>query len=102
MRRGFQEFFGFLGGAHSYFDDQGILRGDQPAGTVDYTTDDFAIEAVAFIEKNRKESWFLYLAFNAVHTPMHATEERLKKFESITEHKLSKYASLSFAMEDAM
>jgi len=102
MRRGFQEFFGFLGGAHSYFDDQGILRGDQPAGTVDYTTDDFAKEAVAFIEKSRKDPWFLYLAFNAVHTPMHATEERLKKFESIQDPQRRKYAAMMSAMDDAI
>jgi len=102
MRRGFQEFLGFLGGAHSYFDDQGILRGDQPAGKVDYTTDDFAKEAVAFIEKNRKDPWFLYLAFNAVHTPMHATEDRLKKFASIPDPQRRKYAAMMSAMDDAI
>lgn len=49
-RRGFQEFFGFLGGSHSYFESQGILRGDQPIEALDYTTDAFGKEAVAFIE----------------------------------------------------
>src|SRR6478752_1272658 len=29
QKRGFDEFFGFLGGAHSYFADRGILRGTQ-------------------------------------------------------------------------
>lgn len=29
-RRGFDEFYGFLGGAHSYVNAAGILRGDEP------------------------------------------------------------------------
>ena len=102
LRRGFQEFFGFLGGAHSYFESEGILRGDKPAGPIDYTTDVFAKEAVAFIDKNRKEPWFLYLAFNAVHTPMHATEERLRKFASIQDPQRRKYAAMMSAMDDAI
>src|SRR4051794_10036816 len=38
-QRGFQEFFGFLGGAHSYFAREGILRGDTQIPELDYTTD---------------------------------------------------------------
>lgn len=32
---------------------------------LDYTTDAFGREAVAFIERHKGEPWFLYLAFNA-------------------------------------
>ncbi len=101
-RRGFQEFFGFLGGSHSYFESQGILRGDQPIEALDYTTDAFGKEAVAFIERHRKEPWFLYLAFNAVHTPMHPTVERLEKFASIEDPQRRKYAAMMSAMDDAI
>ena len=48
----------------------------------DYLTDAFGREAVAFIERHKKEPFFLYLAFNAVHTPMHATDDRLQRFRS--------------------
>ena len=58
----------------------GILRGTEPVKELDYTTDAFGREAVAFIERHKAEPWFLYLAFNAVHTPMHATDDRLAKF----------------------
>jgi arylsulfatase A-like enzyme len=102
MRRGFQEFFGFLGGAHSYFESEGIFRGNEPAGDIDYTTDRFGKEAVDFIETNRKEPWFLYLAFNAVHTPMHATEARLEKFSAIKDPQRRKYAAMMSAMDDAI
>lgn len=49
LRRGFDEFFGFLGGAHSYFEAEGILRGDRPAEAIDYATDACGKEAVAFV-----------------------------------------------------
>ena len=70
QKRGFDEFYGFLGGAHDYFKSAGILRGTEPVTELDYTTDAFGREAVAFIERHKGEPWFLYLAFNAVHTPM--------------------------------
>src|SRR5687767_10254451 len=73
-RRGFDEFFGFLGGAHSYFPTKKptIFRNNEPLIEQEYLTDAFGREAVAFIERHREHPFFLYLAFNAVHTPMEA------------------------------
>ena len=102
MRRGFQEFFGFLGGAHSYFQADGFLRGDEPVKAIEYATDAFGSQAVRFIEENRAQPWFLYLAFNAVHTPMHASQERLDKFDSIQDPQRRKYAAMMSAMDDAI
>ena len=82
-QRGFDEFYGFLGGAHSYVNAAGVLRGDEQVKELDYTTDAFGREAVAFIERHRARPWFLYLAFNAVHTPMQATDDRLAMDEAI-------------------
>jgi arylsulfatase A-like enzyme len=98
--RGFQEFFGFLGGAHSYFAKAGILRGDQPVAEMDYTTDAFGREAVAFIEKHKAAPWFLYLSFNAVHTPMDATEDRLAKFPKIGDRQRRIYNAMMLAMDE--
>lgn len=102
QRRGFDEFFGFLGGAHSYFDRNGILRGNEPIQELDYTTDAFGREAAAFIERHKNQPWFLYLSFNAVHTPMHATEERLAKFADIADNVRRTYAAMTLAMDDAV
>lgn len=85
QQRGFDDFFGFLGGAHSYFSETGILRGTEPVKELDYTTDAFGRETVSFIEKNKDRPWFLYLSFNAVHTPMHATDDWLAKFPDIAD-----------------
>src|SRR5215208_4539543 len=78
MERGFDEFFGFLGGDHSYLDampesDEPIFDGRRPAKEMGYLTDELTDRAVDFIERQRSRPFFLYLAFNAVHTPMHAT-----------------------------
>jgi len=102
QKRGFDEFYGFLGGAHDYFKSAGILRGTQPVTELDYTTDAFAREAVAFIERHKDEPWFLYLAFNAVHTPMQATDERLKKFPNVADDKRRTYDAMMLAMDEAI
>lgn len=105
--RGFDEFFGFLGGAHSYFKSgfntaEPILRGREPIDEQEYLTDAFAREAVAFVERHKSEPFFLYYAFNAVHSPMEATEKYLSRFPNITDAKRKAYAGMLSAMDDAI
>jgi arylsulfatase A-like enzyme len=104
QKRGFDEFFGFLGGAHPYFPGMGapIYRGTEVVMEKEYLTDAFAREAVAFIDRHQKEPFFLYLAFNAVHTPMHATDDRLKRFASITDNTRRTYDAMLLAMDQAV
>lgn len=106
QKRGFDEFFGFLGGAHSYFPNrdkgEGIFRGTERVAEKEYLTDAFAREAVAFIDRHKEQPFFLYLAFNAVHTPMHATDARLQKFSSIEDTARRTYAAMLFAMDEAV
>lgn len=93
--RGFDEFYGFLGhGAHDYFDlkihedgddfHQPIYRNFTPISDTGYLTDNLAREASAFIKNNANEvnPFFLYLPFNAVHSPLQAPEEDIKKFNT--------------------
>lgn len=104
QRRGFDEFFGFLAGAHPYFVEKGngapILRGTTRVDEQEYLTDAFGREAVAFIDRHKQEPFFLCLTFNAVHTPMHATDARLKKFESIADRQRRTYAAMLSAMDE--
>lgn len=100
LKRGFDEFYGFLGGAHSYFNKSGVFHGTEPVTDLDYTTDAFGREAVAFIERHKAEPWFLYLAFNAVHTPMDATPERLAKFASVSDQRRKAYCAMMLAMDE--
>lgn len=102
QKRGFQEFYGFLGGAHPYLPPQGLKRGTEDVQEKEYLTDAFGREAVAFIDRHQKEPFFLYLAFNAVHTPMHATEPYLKRFPGIQDKTRKTYAAMTAAMDDAV
>jgi len=108
MSRGFQEYFGFLGGAHPYFLNQGdtpnnpVLRGFEPADEKEYLTDAFAREATAFIDRHAKDSWFLYLTFNAVHTPMHAADKYLARFKDVSDPQRRTYCGMMSAMDDAI
>jgi arylsulfatase A-like enzyme len=103
-QRGFGEFFGFLIGAHPYFPGMGapIYRGADPVIESEYLTDAFAREAVAFIDRHKAQPFFLYLAFNAVHTPLDATPKRLERFASIADTRRRTYAAMLSAMDDAV
>ncbi|MDI1248454.1 MAG: sulfatase-like hydrolase/transferase, partial [Lacunisphaera sp.] len=86
-RRGFDEVFGFLGrGAHDYYklNDPAdpIYRGTTPVKLDGYLTDHFGQEAVAFIERQKANPFFLYLAFNAVHAPLQAPADEIAKFNT--------------------
>jgi arylsulfatase A-like enzyme len=107
--RGFDFFYGFLSGARSYYPDgqygpsSPILRsGEIVNDETEYLTDAFAREAVEFIDGCSDEPWFLYLAFNAVHTPMEATEEYEARFREITDRRRRTLAGMLAAMDDAV
>ncbi len=55
---------------------------DGPDG--EYLTDRLTDEAIAFIKKNRKKPFFLYLPHFAVHTPIQAKENLVKKYQHKT------------------
>lgn len=48
-----------------------------------YLTDYFSDEAVRFIHRNQEEPWFLFLSYNAPHTPMNAKPEVLEQYAHI-------------------
>jgi arylsulfatase A-like enzyme len=106
--RGFDEHFGFLSGARSYFPDNPretdpIVRNGVPVqGEKDYLTDAFAREAVSFIERSKEKPWFLYFASNAVHSPLEATEAYAARFPHITDTKRKTYAGMLSALDDAV
>ena len=83
MNRGFDEFYGFMGrGAHPYFDhsdmDHPIYRGLKSIKEEGYLTTRITEEAVDFIDRHKEDPFFLYVAYNAVHSPPEAPEEDIK------------------------
>jgi arylsulfatase A-like enzyme len=106
QKRGFDEFYGFLGGAHSYVDaGQGlnaVLRGTEPVKDPGYLTEAFAHEAASFIERKKDQQWFVYLPFNAVHAPLETLQKYDERFASISDPKRRKFAALLSALDDSV
>ena len=109
--RGFDFFYGFLAGAHTYlperFDEKRyagrlMRNGTRVTNEKEYLTDAFARESVAFIERSKDQPFFLYLAFNAVHGPLEATGTYKKRFEDIGNPDRRTYAGMTAAMDDAV
>ena len=104
QQRGFDEFFGFLGGAHTYFAaaSEDLYRGTEVVKETTYLTDAFGREAAAFIDRHKDAPFFLEVAFNAVHTPMNATDDRLARFKEIADPTRKAYAAMLSALDDAV
>jgi arylsulfatase A-like enzyme len=89
VQRGFEKFYGSLSGAFSYFKPQGdrrlMLNNDDlpaPDPKTYYTTDAFTDQAIQFIDADKDHApFFLYLAYNAPHWPLHAKPADIAKFE---------------------
>lgn len=120
LNRGFDFFYGHLGGGHRYFPEEltiedsysisdeplsyrtWIMRNHQPEKTNQYLTDEFSDEAIEFIEKNHKGPFFLYLAYNAPHGPLQATSKYLNRFDHIKDKKRKTYAAMVSAVDDGV
>jgi arylsulfatase A-like enzyme len=113
-RRGFDWYFGFAAACRPYHIHPGelgkSLLDEARQMELTYTTDAFAAEASAFIEKHRAEPWFVYLPFNAVHAspasnrglvPQDAGKYRAR-FPQIADGKRRTYAGMESAMDDAV
>jgi len=111
LNRGFDEFFGFLGGSHQYFPDKlggkaeyttDLMRGRESVKETEYLTDAFAREAASFVERHHARPFFLYLAFNAPHTPLQAPPRYLDRFARIEDPKRRTYAAMLSAVDDGV
>lgn len=102
-QRGFDEFFGFETGSRSYFplDNPSKYNMLQHNGKrVDfkgYMTDVLGDQSVKYIEENKDHPFFMYLAYNAVHTPMEAKNEHLEKYKH---HSRQKLAAMTWSLDE--
>jgi arylsulfatase A-like enzyme len=116
-RRGFDSYFGLLGGGHQYFDHNQfktdpvkakqeyfipLVRNEKPVEENEYLTDALGREAAAFVEANKAKPFFLYLAFNAPHTPLQAPPKYLGRVKKIKDEKLRTYGAMVCGMDDAV
>ena len=128
LKRGFNEFYGFLGAGHRYLpeeytvddprkiktDDDSwhlwLMRNFAPVKTTNYLTDELSEEAVHFIARHQANPFFLLLAYNAPHGPLdvtdkgppEVTEKYLQKFRNILGPHRRTYAAIMSAQDDGV
>lgn len=124
--RGFDEFVGFPGGSALYgkVDDPQVVTAKLPWSGIDgylhanlttdiwrdgkrtpakkYMTYELADEAVGFIERNKKQPFFLYLAFNAPHNPIQAPKAIYDRMGHIQDEKTRVYYAMIQAMDEGV
>ena len=111
VQRGFDFFFGMLGGGHNYFptlEKNQLLYNDTKVSEIrkPYLTDWFTQEAMDFIQAQGKAStpdrsapWFLMLSYNTPHTPMQAKEMDLAHYAHVTNVHRRTYCAMQRCMD---
>ncbi|MAT79475.1 MAG: hypothetical protein CMD13_01875 [Flavobacteriales bacterium] len=110
LKNGFDYFWGFISGARNYFYDpnedsrisiRNVVENYSETNFEGYLTDVLGNKAVNFIDKNHQSNtpFFLFLSFNAPHTPMQAKNEVLEKFK---DNPRKVYASMMWSMDEAI
>jgi len=128
LKRGFNEFFGFLGAGHLFLpeeltiddprkvktDDESwrlwVMRDDTTVKTTNYLTDEFSDEAVRFIARHKDKPFYLLIAYNAPHGPLEALEhgqfeapeKYLSRFKKIAGPSRRTYAAMMSSVDDGV
>ena len=107
--RGFDETFGFLGGGHQFQNWKvgageyviPLRRNGEPVAVPPHLTSQFGAEAASFVSRHPDQPWFLYLAFNAPHSPEQPTKEARARFADVPGTRGDYCAQVSM-MDDAI
>ncbi len=122
--QGFDESLGFIIGGQKYLpdDDPNVVNSKQAFDPIDqflwanlpfsvqfngaprfapdkYMTDYLTDQAVTTIKANRNRPFFLYLAYNAPHTPLQALKSDYDALPQIKDHRLRVYAAMIRAVD---
>lgn len=123
--RGFDYFYGFLSGGHSYFPwninttiplltDKGIphyganeggykplMRNNGAGEFTEYLTTALSRDAAKFVKESEKP-FMLYLAYNAPHMPLEAPKETIEKYKDIPIKERRTYAAMIDKMDEGI
>ena len=123
LNRGFEYFYGFLSGGHNYFPtnyklndltevsriwewyNTRLLENFDRINVHDYyLTDVLTNAATDFIDAKAKSNqhFMLYLAYNAPHAPLQATEKYLSRFPHIADEERRTYAAMVSCVDDGV
>lgn len=111
LKRGFDEFFGLLGGGHDYFKSAGadareylipLEAHGEPVPVEGYLTEQLTEAALDFVRRHAGHPFFLYLSYNAPHGPLQAPLELLDRVNSITDPRRQTYAAMVTSLDDGV
>ena len=111
LERGFDEFFGLLGGGHDYFKSAGadareylipLEAHGEPIPVEGYLTEQLTEAALDFVRRHAEQPFFLYLAYNAPHGPLQAPPELLDRVNSIGDPRRQTYAAMVTSLDDGV
>ena len=114
--RGFDDYFGFLVGGHNFIlrrdaapkfgsahSHDLIYRGREVQKLDGFATTLFTDEALAFADRHAARPWFLYLAYNAVHTPLEIDPAVAARVPAaVTDPARRGYLALLLGLDDAV
>ncbi|HEU0276032.1 MAG TPA: arylsulfatase, partial [Candidatus Udaeobacter sp.] len=105
-QRGFDYQYGAMIGEVDYFthEEHGVLdwfRNNRPVREKGYTTQLIGEDAVRYINaQDRNKPFYLYLTFNAPHTPYQAPQDYIDRYKNIDEPTRRTYAGMVACMDD--
>jgi arylsulfatase A-like enzyme len=79
-----------------------MLRGLEQVAEERYLTDAFTDEAIQFIEKNKEKPFLLYLAYNAVHSPLQGADKYMKQMSHIDDIHRRIFAAMLSNLDDSV
>lgn len=114
VARGFDESYGFHSGCVDYYSHRyywgeprtpnyhDLYRnGKEIFEDGQYLTERLTEEACSFVKRAAAEPFFLYLAYNAPHYPMHAPRKYMDRFKSLDPERQT-YAAMIAAVDDGV
>lgn len=110
LNRGFDYFYGFLGGGHDYFRIdltkpvkegylQALERNGRPADFDGYLTTALSNDAAEFVKSNKEKPFFLFVSYNAPHAPLQAPKEAIARYSHLKDSKRQRYAAMVDVMD---
>ena len=97
--RGFDESIAIRGGDSPFWKGTPVFRNGKEFAAPQYLTDYWGTEACAFIDRAHAQPFFLYLAYNAVHSPMHALDADQDRFSDVADENRRIYDGMLLAMD---
>ena len=95
-------FHNLLGNEPDYDANNPIVRGGQPVVETEYLTDALTREAADFIDRHDDKPFFLFLSYNAVHSPLQGANAYMEKFAHIEDMHRRIFAAMLANMDDSV